>query len=285
MSLVATIVVLDTSQSMVKLRVGGKTRFELATSTLTKRVDQFVGDNIHFCLKQFSSDQSVRTLLALGQYSREEIVEAINRAQITNGGTPLAKAILESVTDLRKGQYSRSSVICFTDGENNAPPPPTMEDAIRAAKSIGVRVDADPTILIVGFGYFGQGIVEKYAGALREIGGLFLTVPDRQSSQEIVDNANYALDVASGAVGASTAAVIAGLQTQIRSLEERLQRTESIRPRGLLVTAIASLLATIFVGWMVVQLTERTAEKMTAVNGKLDSFAADLDKMWDLRGR
>lgn len=202
---------------------------------------------------------------------------------------------MEAVLDLRAGKFSRSTIICLTDGENNGPAPPTMEEAVKAALSQGIRIDTDPKILLVGFGAFAPNVVSQYDQLVRETGGTFLTVPENETERDIVSNANYALDVASGSVSSSTAAVISALQSRLTSVEERLSRFEKgepavdgrvpVKARGATLIAVSAMLAAIFTGWMVIEFSRRTTDKFVDVNGKLDSFANDLNKLWNLRGR
>ena len=237
-------------------------------------------------LKQFSDDKFVRTVLPLGAYNSLQITEAIDGIRPTNGGTPLASAILESVEELRRERYDRSTIICLTDGENNIEPP-TMAEAVRAALSGGIHLETDPRILVVGFGEFNPEATEKYDSLVRETGGMFLAVSDEVPIDEVIIQANYAIDVATSQVTEASAGMVASLLRRVRVLEHQVSHVtlqEEARVRGLGGWGVATLVIALFAAFTVYNFSGKATDKFTEINGKLDSFAADLNKLWNMRG-
>lgn len=267
---------------MVTRKISGKSRYELAVATLRDGVDAFVANNQVFGLKQFAENQQSLTVLPLGQHAREDVLAAIDRLRPTTTGTPLARAIRDSVIELRDSDFEQRSIVCLTDGENNVEPP-SMAEAVALALTNGVHLSTDPKILIVGFGPFNKNTVETYEALVQRTDGAFLVLPEKASAQEAAINASIAIELAVQKTTAGESKAIALLTKKMRLLEERLE-ARARRSFGGRTLSGASLLLAIFVGAMIVLLGIRVQDRMTEINAKLESFAEDLNKLWKIGG-
>lgn len=128
---------LDASGSMVEQTATGETRFAVAVDGVRKALTQ-MGDKDTYGLSVFNNND-VRPLIPLGRRDRDAATAALGTVQPT-GGTPLHKAILDSVDRVGTNDADHiSAVIALTDGEDTTSPQ-TRDDVAQAVRQKGVRV-------------------------------------------------------------------------------------------------------------------------------------------------
>lgn len=270
---------------MQESRIGDDTRFSLAKKILLEKIPQLIGPDRRVGLKQFGHDGNPKTVLPLGHHTKDAVRSAVTGIKVTSGGTPLAKTIRDSVLELRQVEFSQRTIICLTDGENNVPPPPTMREAIEFARGAGVGVSTDTRLLIVALGDAAKVAFNDITAQLQSGRGDVISIGSAASVKEAIDATSQAVDVACTPVSDELFELFSTLRARIETLEQRQPdvrpQSNPLAPRFWELVALASLLV---MAWALDEFSGSVGEKFTRTNGQLESFASDLDKLWDLRG-
>jgi Mg-chelatase subunit ChlD len=174
----ALYVILDASGSMLA-RIEGKSRIDIAKSTLKNIVSSSIGEQNHFALRTFGLKSNechheltvpLRKLNITRAEAAIEGIRAINLAK-----TPIADSLVAAAEDL-KGFDSEKLIILLTDGEETCDG--DSESVLRTLRASGL----DIKMYIVGFALDDNSLVEQFKGWASLGGGQYY---DAQNETEL----------------------------------------------------------------------------------------------------
>jgi Mg-chelatase subunit ChlD len=131
----AVVILVDTSGSMSQQVPDGSGKMRPKIQIAREALDRIIQNTaewkkshadrpLQLGIDHFSS--SVAVVLPVSEFDQNKAQDALKRIPAPNGGTAIGKALQEAFKALYASGYTRKFVICITDGENTAGPPPEV---------------------------------------------------------------------------------------------------------------------------------------------------------------
>lgn len=174
----ALYVILDASGSMLG-KIDGKSRIDIAKSTLKTIVGSSIGDQNHFALRTFglkSNECHHELTVPLRRLNVNRVETAIDGIAAVNlAKTPIADSLVAAAEDLQDFDKEKL-IILLTDGEETCDG--DSESVLRTLRASGL----DIKMYIVGFALDDKGLVEQFKNWASIGGGKYY---DAQSETDL----------------------------------------------------------------------------------------------------